>query len=199
MAQVYSVNAVGYINIPITNKFTLVANQLNNGTNGLNQAIQGNPTIPDGTLLHKFNNPGGYNASYQYLGFLGGWFPDEATLKPGEGAMIEQNPAGDDFVITTIGEVPQGPALTTQIPAGLNLVSSQVPQTGAVTADLKLNTGTEFVDLINVPVDETTGQYDAALFFGGTYNPDLTVRVGQSFFLAAGNTFNWTRNFSVNP
>lgn len=45
--------------------------------------------------------------------------------------------AATDQTITFVGEVPQG-NLKTALKKGLNLVGSQVPQAGKLTADLKL-------------------------------------------------------------
>src|ERR1035441_715219 len=54
MAQnVYSLNVVGYINITVGAGYTLCANQLNNGTNGINDVLA-NP--PGGALVLTFVN-----------------------------------------------------------------------------------------------------------------------------------------------
>src|SRR6185369_11188893 len=53
MAQaVYSVNAVVYVNLSLTNGYSMIANPLNNGSNALSQIL---PNVPDGATILKFD------------------------------------------------------------------------------------------------------------------------------------------------
>jgi hypothetical protein len=131
MAQVYSVNAVGYVNQAVpANGLAILAIPLNGTNNSLNTTLP----IPDGfdgTTVYRFDVP-----TQNYLdpiswieGF--GWFsptdPDP-TVNPGEGIWV-QNLAGSPLNVTFVGEVPAG-TLNNSVPGdnNLKLASSIVPK-----------------------------------------------------------------------
>jgi uncharacterized membrane protein len=58
MAQVYSVNAVGYVNVAVAKGYNLIANPLNN--QGGNKVSVLMPTAPNGTTFFKYKG-GGYD------------------------------------------------------------------------------------------------------------------------------------------
>jgi len=61
MAQsVFSVNAVGYVNVPLLHGYNLISNPLN-GTNNLISTVI--PSAPDSSILYHFNS-----ASQTYFG-----------------------------------------------------------------------------------------------------------------------------------
>src|SRR6185436_10390289 len=97
MAQaVYSVNAVGYVNLTLGRGYSMIANPLNNGSNALSQIL---PNVPDNTQILKFD-AAQQKFSTTVNGFVAGagWFPD-GTLRPGEGAFINlPDPATITFV-----------------------------------------------------------------------------------------------------
>lgn len=199
MAQVYSVNAVGYVNLDLPQGFSLIANPLNNGSNKIGDVI---PTAPNGSTIFKFDGVGFDNNAPSYLeGF--GWFqapPGDAatyTLNPGQGVFISLPAAAK---LTFVGEVPQG-TLTTTVPTGFSILASQVPQAGTLTTALGFtgalqDTVFKFLRATQ-KYDDNTPQY-----FGpevGWFPSEPTLEVGESFFLlrtAAAGT--WTRTFSVN-
>lgn len=200
MAQVYSVNAVGYVNLDLPAGFSLIANPLNNGQNKLSAVI---PTAPDGTTVFKFDGVGfDANAPSYIDGF--GWFQappadvNNYTLAPGQGVFISLPSAAK---LTFVGEVPQG-TLTTPVPSGFSILASQVPQAGTLTTALGF-TGADndtFFKFLRAQqkYDDNTPQFFAE---GGVgwFPAEPTLEVGESFFLlrtsAAGT---WTRTFSVN-
>ena len=105
----------------------LIANQLDHGSNTLNEVL---PTVPDGTALYKFINVvsnGGWTIS-TYSAATGTWLNGGAiTLSPGEGAFLDSPSAGS---ITFTG-VPHVPVLPTTIPAGhAYLLSRQTNDVG---------------------------------------------------------------------
>src|SRR4051812_11281238 len=57
MAQVYSVNAVGYVNLSIPKGFSMIANQFTAPSYKVSDLI---PNPAAGSTLYKFSNPGGY-------------------------------------------------------------------------------------------------------------------------------------------
>jgi hypothetical protein len=59
MAQVYSVNAVGFINVDVPAGFSIIANQLDNmNGNKIGDLIK---DVPDGTTIYKFAAGTGYS------------------------------------------------------------------------------------------------------------------------------------------
>jgi len=159
MAQVYSLNAVGYINVTIPPGFSIIANQLNTTNNNISPLLDS--FVPsDGTsglnacVFYKWSNPGtgaagawlsltpDYYGNYNNSPGTPGNFPwdqlqaTNTTLNPGE-AIFVKNGNSTNIVVTFVGTVLQGsltnPAITGP---GFNLVSSMVPQAGRVDVDL---------------------------------------------------------------
>lgn len=190
IGQVYSVNAVGYINITVPAKsYVLAANQLNSGANKVSEVL---PTAPDGTVIFKYTQAAGFGANGVEFGT---WGDPNATVKPGEGFFLQNNGAAP-ITLTFVGEVPQG-TLATALAKGLNLISSQVPQAGLLVADLKFPA----VDGDVVYQWDTAGQkYKApnGVEFGSFGGGEPTVAVGEGFFVNKFAASSWDRTFSVN-
>jgi hypothetical protein len=188
MAQVYSVNAVGYINITIpANGLDIVANQLNTGGNTLDEVLP-NPT--DGTIIYTFSAATGYSIAIADFG----WGAAGTTvINPGK-AFFVRAPSTGPVTLTFVGEVPQG-ALSTPLVNGLNLVASQVPQAGALSGAL----GYTAAEGDTVYQWTGTGYSSANIFdFGAWGAGDPNLEVGEGFWLIKNAAGNWTRNFSVN-
>jgi len=211
MAQVYSVNAVGYVNTTLVPGFNLISNPLNAADNKIETVFnnfQGGPR--DGTIIYRFNNGTFQTASY--IALFGSWSGDAVgqTTVPGEGVFLFlPAPAGGEAankVVTFVGEVPQN-ATSTPIPKGFSIKSSVVPQ--AVSPDTVKNTdGTSAAipatdgDII-YRYDPATKNYAAnsyiALFGGWDTTPLPQVKVGEAFYyFHTGNATTWNRTFSVN-
>jgi hypothetical protein len=188
-AQVYSVNAVGYINVSVdAGKFALVSNQLNAGGNKIGEVI---PTASEGTIVFRYVAGAGFAGNgYEF----GAWSLPDMVLAPGTGFFIQNNTAAAQ-TFTFVGEVPQG-TLSTDLVAGLNLTGSQVPQAGTL-ASLGY-TGAE---------GDVVYQWDAAaqaykspngFEFGSWSLGEPNIAVGEGFFIQKGAAATWTRTFSVN-
>jgi len=204
MAQVYSVNAVGYINLTMKPGYNMVANQLNRtAANKLNDVITG---VPIESQVLKFDN-----ASNSYvIEFFDGatWItpegnPGSLDAKPGSGLFFF-NPGGADLTVTLVGEVPQGNGLTVALPGGYSLISSIVPQQIALTA---ANGFPQTLEAQFLSFNAATQTYSEPLFNDGTGwitpngdpVPAPSPAVGQGFFyFNPGAAASWTRNFSVN-
>jgi hypothetical protein len=190
LGQVYSVNAVGYINITVPAKsYVLAANQLNAGANTLKDVL---PGVPDGTIVFKYAQGSGFAA----IGFeFGEWGTPAATVKPGEGWFIQNNGAAP-LTVTLVGEVPQG-TLQTGLLKGLNLISSQVPQAGQLVAELMFPAADGDVvyqwDTVGQKYKAPNG-YEFGEFAGG----DPTIGVGEGFFVNKSAASSWDRTFAVN-
>jgi len=192
MAQsnVYSLNVVGYYNLPlVANRYYLLANQLNTTNNTIGSLLSSGPA---GAIFQKYN--GGFSA-YVFDDLDLVWTPDgNATLNPGEGGYFRSPVA---TTLTFVGEVMQG-SLTNTLPIGNYVVrSSIVPQTGRTSTDL------------GVPgeagdIEQTFNNGFSAFVFDDldlVWTPsEPTNTLGSSFFYRKSPTATqskWIRNFTV--
>jgi len=222
MAQtnVYSLNAVGYINVTCPPGFSMIADQLqatNNSIGSLlnNFAPNGAPGPYEGVQIYKWSGSAFTldTGDNQLSGNANGWDNNGViTLNPGEAAWFA-NHRTTNIVITFVGTVPQG-TLTTQIQGAgkFSMVSSQVPQAGDLVTNLGLtnyNDGDQvYVFNNNPPAAAQYTTYTVDKLLGGTgylgqWDPpgDPQVTVGQGFWYKtsnSGSAIAWVRNFSVN-
>jgi hypothetical protein len=231
MAQtnVYSLNAVGYINVTCVPGFNMIACQLittNNTVNGLMpdtlNAAQTAGYI-DNVTIYKYTGSGFSIASANSVTAAGyptnNWASGgNLTLNPGEAVWLK-NPFTTNLVFTFVGTVPQG-LLTNQItgPSSFTMLSSQVPQSGDLATNLGMtnfqngdqifvfNPTTQQYATYNVSFTTGNSGYQIGgfgVFTGNTGDPQLNV--GQGFWYHTGSTAGgsgattWIRNFSVNP
>jgi len=201
MAQVYSVNAVGYVNKTIPKGgFAMVANPLKAATNTVNALFT---PVPPGFQVFVYTPGKGFDVG-TFDDLEGAFLPasvGNAQVLPGGGVFVKNTPAAD-VTITFVGEVMQG-SLSTALVAGLQIVSSQVPQEGTATA-LGLPSTTAAG---SSPGDQLyqfnvgAQKYDVSTFddLENNYLPALKSLGGRGTFLqklAKPNT--WKRDFSVN-
>jgi len=187
--NVYSVNAVGYVQISFNQgQYKMFCNPLNTTNNTIGSLIQ---NAPDFSNLYKWTG-----TSYQtatYASFLGGWDQPTITLNPGEGAFFNSN---GPFTNTFVGEVLQG-SLSNNVPVGYSIRSSKVPQAGKIGTDLGLAGLSDFDN-----VYQWTGSgyvtYTYASFLGGWNPSEPVLAVGESVFLNTQAGATWNRTFSVN-
>ena len=191
MAQVYSVNAVGYVNVTLSAGLSLICNPLKvTAGNDLNHVLP----LADadiGTTIYT------YDTSFHSTTFLGsaaGWTPN-LTVAPGQGFFIS---LGAGKTLTFVGDVPQGPDSNISISNGLTLIGSPVPQSLVL-------------DQLAFPADigdtvyfyrGTPKAYVQATYLGpgAGWVPAAaaTPAVGEGFWSSKGLAGTWTRNFSVN-
>jgi hypothetical protein len=189
-SNVYSLNVVGYYNIPVpANQLVMIANQLNTTNNTIASLL---PSVPPGSQINKDN--GGYTTyTFDDLDLV--WLPDgNATLNPGEGAFFK---APSAYTITFVGEVLQG-SLTNTLPINaLAIRSSMVPQAGAATTVLGIPA--EPGDQINKYANGyTTYTFDDLDLVWLPSEPSMAV--GEAFFYKKSPTATnsrWVRNFTV--
>jgi hypothetical protein len=203
-AQVYSVNAVGYVNRTLKPGYNLVANPLNAADNTIGSVFmnfQGGPK--NGTIIYKLVGSGFQSSRYDDLdGFYSGQ-ATTLTVVPGEGVYV-LIPGTEDKTITFVGEVVQGPT-STPLPRGFSIKSSVVPQ--AVKPDAL---GAGSIPAANGDIiyryNTTTKGFDSYRFddLDGTWSHNGVAGlpvfdVGEAFYyLRVGAATNWTRTFSVN-
>ena len=205
MAQtVYSVNAVGYVNVVLPAGFSIVANPLvatpNNNVTNIFQAPL------DGMTVYKFTGTGYQTTAYDEL--FAEWSDKTVILDPGMGAFVKV-PTGKKYTNTFVGSVDAGPAgsgsnggtkLTNSIPSGFSLKSSRIPQAGKLTTDLKYTPGDG--DAV-YQFDSSTQKYKATASFDGLFNewapaePNVAVAEGFWIKIPAGQTRQWVRDFTI--
>jgi hypothetical protein len=203
MAQVYSVNAVGYVNTTLFPGFTLVSNPLNNTTGNTIQnlfgtGIQG--TVPGGLIVYHFNPTTDQFVTAVWDDIDGAFTPaaNGATqIPPGTGVFVF-NPSANNVTCTFVGEVPQDAASNIQIPQGFSIKGSTVPQEGTLPALQFPGADGD----IAYEWNPTTDQYVSAVFDGidNAWVPAApNIQVGEAFFVFKAAASPWNRNFKVNP
>jgi len=192
-SNVYSLNVVGYYNVPVAaGAYQLIANQLNT-TNNCIDTLFPPGSVPDGFQLLKYN--AGCSTSI-WSDEDGTWAAagGKVTLNMGEGALVKSLAP---VTLTFVGEVQQG-TLTVDIPSGSYQVrSSIVPQAGKAAADLGY-TPADGDQVLKYSGGWSTGIWsdeDATWAAAG----DQTFAVGEGimFKKLAGSTGSWVRTFTV--
>jgi hypothetical protein len=194
MAQaVYSVNAVGYVNTTLQPGFNLVSNPLDAADNSIPALFAG---VPAGTQVYTYD--GTTFTTTTFVNPTLGWQPAAnrtIQVANGDGVFV-RNPGTAAHTVTFVGEVPQGADSNQQLPAGLSIQGSTVPQTGTATA-LQFPAANQDQIFKYTP---GTG-YTSFTYIGAPlnrWNPEPTINVGEAFFLRKAAAATWTRNFSVN-
>jgi len=188
---VYSVNAVGYVNVQLAaNGYTMVANPLVAETNTI--AVLFDAAV-NGTVVYKFDAAAGAYVSTSKNKITGKWGNTTMTLLPGEGAFVK-NAAATNVTITFVGEVMQG-SLTNTLPAGYSIASSQVPQ--ADTLD-NLGFPKEKGDVVYRFVNGSYVTYAVNKITGNWPAVPPSVAVAEAFFVKKVAQKDWTRSFNVN-
>jgi hypothetical protein len=196
-AQVYSVNAVGYVNVTLPPGFSLVSNPLDNKAGNKIADLFKNtgPTIPGGFTIYNFYGGNYHTVQYDDLDQAFGPASEaNQALEPGNGVFV-RNPSQTTLTTTFVGEVPQG-NLSNPLPQGFSIKASQVPQAGnANTLGVPGAAGDKLFKW-----DKTAKQYVTTQFddLDNAWSPAPTIDVGEAFFLFKKAAATWTRTFSVN-
>jgi hypothetical protein len=193
MAQsVFSVNAVGFVTVDVPKGLSMIANPLKAPTNTIAALFA---SAADGTTIYKYN---AVTAQFTINTFdTGEWGLPNDTLVPGEGAFI-RNSSAALFQITFVGEVSQSvtPPLSHDVPKGLSIQSSEVPQSGKVVADLGFPASDG--DTIYIYDNASAAYVIHTLDTGEWSSGEPVPKVGESFFVKKVDTKAWTRAFTVN-
>ena len=205
MAQaVYSVNVVGYINLPMAPGFTLATSQLKaSPNNSLNNVL---PSVATESQVLKFSNNNYSTDIFDGSAWLDNntGDPSTTTVSPGEGFFFF-NPNPTAATVTLVGEVTTGNGLTVTLGSGFTLAGSIVPQSIALDPANGFN---DVLEMQYLTFNSATQNYNTTLINDGTgwLNnetgdpvPDPTPAVGQGFFIFnPGAAVQWTRNFNPN-
>jgi hypothetical protein len=212
LAQVYSVNVVGYINLTISPGLNLITAQLKGTNSNVNTVIATtSPAMADNSLLFTWNAAGQtFNQSQIYGG--GQWLdpatfnPSTLTVSPGEAFFIN-NVGAAAVTLTLVGEVPTGPTVVSVV-NGLGLYGDPAP----VSQNIATN-GFPIGDNDLLFTWNVAGQtYNQSLIGAGpanggpawldpvTFNPVVVApAVGAGFVVnrTSGVTTPWNRTFTV--
>lgn len=190
--DVYSVNAVGYVNSVLQPGLNLVSNPLTNQEgNTLNDLFS---DLEFGATIFRWAGEGFADPSINFGGETG--FTPNFELLPGEAIFVQIT---QETTVTFVGEVPQG-QLSNPLPAGISFRSSIVPQDIDLD-DPEIGFPSEFGDTIFTWSNANNAYNDASIFFGaeaGGFTPDVLVPVGEGFVVQKENAADWNREFSVN-
>jgi hypothetical protein len=200
-AQTYSQNIVGYVNQVIPSGLQLIANPLNNDTNGANEILA---ALPDGSYVYTYNS---VTASFTVDVVYSGIYYDANTfavvpapvLTPGTGFFL--NNGGASFTNTYTGSVAVNVSATgtNNLVSGLNLAGSQLPIAGGFTTVLNFN-----------PPDGTylyiynAGSWNTSVIYSGVYYdpvsfavlPEPQATIGQGVFVNTGSSMAWTQTLT---
>jgi hypothetical protein len=204
MAQstnVYSLNAVGYINITAEPGFNIISCPL--------------IASPDNTINTLLTNSTGQYKKWQFYAWnpttgaytedIGGpaaWGSGGAeTLNPGQAGWL-YNPSNTPVTITFVGTVPSGTNAVTLLPASFNLVSSILPTSGDIVTNGLMNF-TNGVKKDQVYMWNTSDAAYTETIAGPTGWPGgdpIQTNVGGGFWYYNAQATNnyWTESFSVN-
>jgi hypothetical protein len=199
-AQVYSLNVVGYVNVPLAaNQLSFVSVPLtpNGGNFNITNTIVLDDT-QDGANLFAWNTTA-WNTTVPQWYAGAGWFPD-MVVNNGQGFFISSKAAS---TLTFVGEVPQG-ASTYTIPAGLSTLANKVPETAAFPGASVGNDGDNMFTWDNAGQKWATAvwqYYAGAGWNAGGANDDTngpTLNPAQGvFYINSGAAVPFTRNFTV--
>jgi hypothetical protein len=201
--NVYSVNVVGYVNVPINHGLQIIGNPLLATDNSATALFMANSTNNGanspalGAVVYTWNGTGFVGSGNDPYG--GGWSAPVPTLGPGVGFFVyNPNPA---YTNTFVGTVVQGS--TNTVPIHLSLQASQWPvstnlvQLGlnAVGGDVVYTwNGTGFTGFGLDPYG--AGWSPTGPLCNVTNGP--VIGVSQGFFYFNANTqFSWAQNFTV--
>jgi len=213
--NVYSLNAVGYINVTLYPGYNLVTCPLlASPDNTINTLFNNSTATYNGDSIYLFQNGVGYSLITQ--GRAGSWNNGGGTntILPGQ-AIFYFNHGTTNITNTFVGTVPSGG--TNVLVPGYNLVGSMVPTSGDLYSNsisALSNTTPNIGDLLYV-FDPTQQKYtfaykvvSVAASRNGTSpwqetagGDPVTAGPSEGFFYLNNNTssvsINWVENFSV--
>lgn len=178
--------AMGYVRIVLGSGTTFIANPLKVPDN---RVVKLFVEASEGTELYTFSN--GKFSTNRLNG--GVWTNPDQTLEPGEGFVV-YNPSGRQFAAIFQGELLTGD-LVINVPDGLSIKSSKVPQRGGITSALGLQLR---------PFDNVYrwkgNRFEVYTFLpSGSWMPsEPDINVGEAFFIRANQQIRWTRAFTIN-
>ena len=208
MAQsnVYSLNVVGYIQVPLTNGFNLIANQMDLDGNRTNNTVQGvfSTNFPNLTKVYGYNAAAGTFGIATYFSASSTWSGGQPSvnnsLSPGSGVWVQiPGSAGTPtpLTLTEVGNVAQG-SFTLPVASGFQIMSLVPP----IQKLIKTDFGYPAANLDKVyQYNAVSRAFTIHTYFsasgtwtgGGEPNP----AVGEAFWLQSTGAKSWTQSFTV--
>lgn len=192
--NVYSVNIVGYVNTVFKGggAYTLVANPLDDG-NG-NQLTNLVNILPNKSSVQIWNGSG-YVAANKAFGV----WSTNVSLPPGVGFFV-QNASATDITNTFVGTVVASPVTNSLTAGAFVLAGSPLPIGGNLT-DTNLNLGPTLANKSSIQIWDNSGPggFVAANKSFGVWSTNLTLNVGQGFFIQSATTTNWIQSLPPSP
>jgi len=218
--NVYSLNAVGYINVTLLPGYNIISapliaspdNTIKTLLNNTNAQYQsGSGRSGQYALVYSYVNGQYVTDQADYQNTPSGWLNGGTnTINPGQ-AVFFYNPTATNMYATFVGTVPTG-SITNALAPGYSLVGSVVPVSGDIlTNSISLFTNGQVTGSgRSVTADEiytyaagvgySTYQYSASGWVLGTTVTDPTlanVYSGFFFYNPFSTTNNWVENYSV--
>ena len=190
---VASENVVGYANLQLRWGMSFIANPLLQTNVSLRSLF---PTAPDGAQVMK--RVGGDYVTCVYSASSAGsagWVGPQMELPLGVGFFFI-NPSRDTFVQTFVGEVPIG-SVTNNLPAGVSLEGAMLPLAGSINSvhNIPGQPGDNIFVFVNE--GDARGRYLRSAYSAGEgWAPDLSLAVGQGFWMQKQQAQDWIRFFS---
>jgi hypothetical protein len=192
MAQsnVYSVNVVVYINKTFAdNSLEMVQNPLNDQTNTLNSTLI---NLGSGSVAYVWNGAG-YDISTRGKAV---WNPD-LSIPTGVGLFVKRSGTvgTNTFVGSVVAE--SGKSVTNKLTANmLTMTGSLIPYADTLNS-------TNGLGLVGAPSGSVIYQWNGSGYTISTrgkavWNPDLTIGVGEGFFIKASSDYDWVQTLSGN-
>lgn len=199
-ANVYSLNIVGYVNVPVqgNSKLTLLSNPLkpSNGNYNITNTIV-LPDTADGANLFTWAGTG-WNTTVPGWYAGSGWYPD-FNVNLGQSFFIQSPVAA---TVTFVGEVATGTNTYTMAP-GINVVAPQEPVAAAWPGSANGHDGDNIFLWTGSAWDTTVWGYYAGTGWdnGGAAGNDVngpTIPVGGGLvYQNTGTTpLTWTKTFT---
>jgi hypothetical protein len=201
--NVYSVNAVGYVNVAFPAGFSIRANPLKASPNNALINIFDTNAVPTNTKIYRYDTsttPASfkiYTAEVDDFNQKGWGANNNVQLNPGEGFFVNAPTA---FTNTFVGDVPQGTDSNQQVPLGFSLKSSVVPQSGQLDTVLQYPpvVGDRIYRLNADGKTYTISEWELNDAGGQSWTKAPVPAVGEGFWILSKNSKQWTRNFDVN-
>jgi len=195
LAQVYSVNVVGYINVDMVTGYNMVANQLDNGSGNLIVDVVGDQ-LGDGSVIYKYTGTGYEIITRQFGQWNGTASALAETMAPGEGVFVRVTAPA---TVTFVGEVDEtSPAVS--IPTGFSIFSSVAP-VGTDLSAAGVTWPAEDGDVFyayDQALNGGDGGYNIYNYqFGSWVNGAVVLDVGDAIWVRKVSDSTWTRDFSV--
>jgi len=222
MAQtnVYSLNAVGYINVTIAPGFNIIScplitspdNTVGTVLNNSNGALTGDVVYfwNPASAAYTSDSARAIGTAKGQTTNASGWVSGTNLASPGVGFWFD-SAATSNTTLTFVGTVPSG-SITNTLVAGFNLVGSVVPMSGdlcsnSISALTNFNIGdniytyniataaySEFTSVVAGSKASSPNTYHSNWTVAG--DPTVT-NVGQGFWYDATAAVNWVENYSV--